>query len=219
MIPLKVLCLFAVLSTTLNANAEPQLDTLLKSLPKTEHSYYSKVELDRRTNALLEKCLISEVTPKVNPRNPNLVTFDVTCNNTKTISLSGKTDGKIRSLVAKNHLKRKTRLNNTNTQLEWVSMSEVRGEYLTNFLENNHYIATRNLKMGQPINLGHLDVAPTIERGWAIKAQSNISNIMIGVDVKALEDGIVGETIKVQNLNSGSTFYAKILNSTTVTIE
>lgn len=219
MISLKMLSLVAALSTTLNAIAETQNTTLLKSLPKTEHSYYSKVELDRRTNTLLTKCIISKVTSSVNPRNPNLVTFDVTCNDAKTISLSGKTDGKIRSLVAKNHLKRKTRLNNTNTQLEWVSMSEVRGEYLTNILENNHYITTRNLKMGQPINMGHLDVAPTIERGWEVKAQSNISNITIDVDVKALEDGIIGETIKVQNLHSGSTFYAKILNSTTVTIE
>ncbi|MCY9860981.1 flagellar basal body P-ring formation chaperone FlgA [Vibrio coralliirubri] len=219
MTPFKTIMLASIAMNAFAATATPQLDTLLESLPKTEYSYYSKVELDIRTTALLSKCEISKVKPEINSRNPNLVAFDVTCKNGKTISLSSKTDGKIRSLVAKNHLKRKTRLNHTNTQLEWVPMSDVRGEYLTKFVLDNHYIATRNLKMGQPINMGHLDVAPTVERGWEIKAQSNISNITIGVDVKALEDGIIGETIKVQNLKSGSIFYAKIFNSTTVTIE
>ncbi|EGR2229442.1 flagellar basal body P-ring formation chaperone FlgA [Vibrio parahaemolyticus] len=192
--------------------------TLLSYIPASKDTSYSSLRINDRTKRLLENCSISKVNFNINENRPSISTFKTKCQDGREVSFSAKLDGRTKSLVAKRSIKRKTRLNRSNFDIDWVPVDEINGITFKDLVKDNYYQTSRNLTKGQPISLKNVDVAPVIERGWHIKAKAILSNIAISIDVVALEDGAIGETIKVENTTSEKTFYAKVLNSSTVII-
>ena len=210
---------FSILSISFLFGAEASEKKILESLPATNYIKYESISLDHRSKLLLDECNITLINPFINLNRINQSTFLVHCDNGKKINLSAKLGGKVKSLVAKHPIKRKTRLDNKNTETKWLPLDNVRGKPITDNIEGGLYLTTRNLAKNQPINLKYIDIAPTIKRGWVVKSLAKISNISIYVEVQALESGSRGEIIKVKNLSSGDLFFAQIINSTTVTIK
>ncbi|KDM90866.1 flagellar basal body P-ring formation chaperone FlgA [Photobacterium galatheae] len=194
-------------------------EQLLSYVPKFESIKYTSVEINDRSQQLLIECQIKNSDVDINASRLSYATFRVFCIDGKEILFSAKLDGIVKSLVAKNQIRRKTRLNQENASIEWVSLSNIKSDVFHSQPPDGEYYAVRNLRKGQPISLKNLTIAPVIERGWLVKAKILVSNIAISIDVKALEDGVKGDVIQVENTSSGNIFYAKVINSSTVMIE
>lgn len=213
------LIVIAAIITPLEAAPNTDIEkNLLSHIPASKDASYSSLRINDRTKRLLENCVISEVSSNINENRPSIATFKTKCQDGREVSFSAKLDGMAKSLVAKRSIKRKTRLNRENFDIDWVPVKEINGIRFRDLVKDNYYQTSRNLTKGQPISPKNVDVAPVIERGWHVKAKAILSNITISIDVVALDDGAIGETIKVENTTSEKTFYAKVLNSSTVII-
>ncbi|ELP5898463.1 flagellar basal body P-ring formation protein FlgA [Vibrio vulnificus] len=209
----------ALIVTPLKATSHADIEkTLLSHIPTSKHTSYSSITLNDRTKRLLVNCTFTKISSNINESTPSIATFKTKCQDGREVSFSAKLDGTIKSLVAKRSIKRKTRLNRDNVSIDWVPVDKINGISFKDLVNDNYYQASRNLTKGQPISPKNVDVAPVIERGWHIKAIAKLQNITISTEVIALEDGSIGETIKVENTTSKKIFFAKVLNSSTVII-
>lgn len=190
---------------------------LLATLPSSENIRYEGVTINQRYISVLKQCSEGKIESEINRARPSLVKFYFSCHSGKTFTFSAELVGKARSLVVKDSIKRKTKLNSQNTSLEWVELDILRAEPLL-MLPNNYYQTTRNLRKGQNVYLKDIDVAPVIDRGRKVKAVFIHSNITVEVEVTALEDGTLGDTIKVENSSSNRIFFGEIIDASTVVI-
>lgn len=217
---ISTLAAFTLITYQLTTFANEDIEaSLLSHIPNNDSVSYSSLRINDKTRRLLESCSFTEINFQINDNRPSTSIFKTKCQDGREISFSAKLDGKTKSLVAKRSIKRKTRLNKGNFELDWVPLGEINGITFKSFVEDNYYQASRNLRKGQPISLKNVNVAPVIERGWNVKARAVVSNMTITIDVIALDDGASGETIKVENSISNKIFYAKVLNSSTVIIK
>ncbi len=71
----------------------------------------------------------------------------------------------------------------------------------------------------QVISLNKLEPMPTIQKGQKIKLIFEGHNVYLSVIAQSLEDGKIGDIIKVVNLQSRRVVYAKVINKDTARVE
>ncbi len=192
---------------------------LLQLIPKHKHISYTGVKLPQDLTTRLSNCDFSSVEININKSRPSLGTAEFACSKHASIRTTFELDGKAKALVAKNILKRKTKLNSSNSVFKWIGLTDIRSSYIHQKLEENVYELKRTLKPNQIIEYKHLDIAPVIIRGQKIKAVTVISNIRVEIEAVALEDGILGQVIELSNSHSKQKFFGKVHNTATVIIE
>ncbi len=72
---------------------------------------------------------------------------------------------------------------------------------------------------GQPIMLSSIEPAPVISRGDKLSLEYRTKHLHLSVPVEALEDGGVGQSITVRNLQSQRKITATVVNAQTVTVK
>ncbi len=79
--------------------------------------------------------------------------------------------------------------------------------------------ATRRIQADQPIQTSMFEVPPAVEKGdrVIIKAESN--QLLITASGKALEEGCVGDQIRVMNINSGREIVATVRRTSLVEVQ
>ncbi|GAB6888289.1 hypothetical protein JCM13304A_17880 [Desulfothermus okinawensis JCM 13304] len=71
----------------------------------------------------------------------------------------------------------------------------------------------------QPITMERLEPLPVVSRGQKVKLVYEGSSILLKTIGKCLEDGNIGDFIKVMNIQSHRIVYAKVINRDTVKVE
>lgn len=71
---------------------------------------------------------------------------------------------------------------------------------------------------GQPIMKNSIEIAPILAKGDKVSLEFRGTNIRLSVPAEVLEDGGVGETITVRNLQSGVKVLAKVIDVSTVRV-
>lgn len=103
-----------------------------------------------------------------------------------------------------------------NVKYERVDTSRLTQGYFTDFDKLLGMSVKRPIPQGTPINSAMLVKPIVIKRGSAITIMVQSAGIEVSVAGQALQDGTVGQIIKVQNQLSQKIVSAKVVNDTTV---
>lgn len=101
----------------------------------------------------------------------------------------------------------------TETMLARVSsdISELRGGFTLNKNQVLSYRVKRKIDQHQAINLSYLQAPKLVSRGNLVTLQAHGNGFVASVKVEALDDGILGEVIKVRNLSSNKIIQARVI--------
>ncbi|MGR9051426.1 MAG: flagellar basal body P-ring formation chaperone FlgA [Gammaproteobacteria bacterium] len=102
--------------------------------------------------------------------------------------------------------------------LEKREVSTLRGGYIDDkrLLENKQ--ATRHLAAGTVLNTGMVAEPTLIKRGESILISASAPGFEIGMQGRALMDGIKGQSIRVKNVSSGRTLAARVVKPGVVSV-
>ncbi|QMT59619.1 flagellar basal body P-ring formation chaperone FlgA [Legionella sp. PC997] len=79
-------------------------------------------------------------------------------------------------------------------------------------------ICKQNISPNSPLNPHNVEAAKLINKGERVSIVVNDNNLMISMDGVAMEDGSLGETIKVRNLSSKKIIEAQITDAKKVNV-
>lgn len=77
-------------------------------------------------------------------------------------------------------------------------------------------VLSRSLKKGEILKFSHLKIPYAVKWGQKLNLRLNRNNVKISTFVEAKERGKIGETITVENLNSGYQFQVEVVSPTEV---
>jgi flagellar basal body P-ring formation protein FlgA len=120
--------------------------------------------------------------------------------------------------VAISPISRKQTINPTNTDLIKVDITELRGDI---YNENNTpfgFVASRNININTVITDKLTELPILVKKGSRvmIKAQSN--SISVKMNGESLENGVLGQQIRVKNISSGRIVYGKVVSSNEILV-
>lgn len=78
--------------------------------------------------------------------------------------------------------------------------------------------ATRRIQADQPIQTGMFEVPPAVEKGDRVVIKAENNQVLITASGKALEEGCVGDQIRVRNTSSGREIVATVKRSDLVEV-
>ncbi len=90
-------------------------------------------------------------------------------------------------------------------------VTQVRGKYYVDSLMLEGMQTRRTLSMGDVITDQHLQKIPVVKRGDAIQLIARADRMSMSTAGEALQDGGVGDRIRVKNSDSGKVIYGHVL--------
>lgn len=126
-----------------------------------------------------------------------------------------KIDADILILKANRDIKRDELITKSDFSEELIKFDSLYHKPLT---EIEDLIARTYIREGRVLTEGVVERAPAIYRGQRVKAIMKDGYISIKFEAISLEDGLIGESIRVKNL-SGVNFNAKVISNSKVEIE
>lgn len=78
--------------------------------------------------------------------------------------------------------------------------------------------ATRRIQVDKPIQAGMFEVPPAVEKGDRVVIKAENNELLITALGKALEEGCVGDQIRVMNISSGREIMAKVISTELVEV-
>jgi len=97
-------------------------------------------------------------------------------------------------------------------RLEERDVTKVRGNYYVDALMLQDMQAKRTLSVGDIITDSHVQKVPVIKRGDSIKLVARAGRMSMSATGEALQDGGVGDRIRVKNSDSGKVIYGHVLD-------
>ena len=114
-------------------------------------------------------------------------------------------------VVAQNDLPRRTRLAAPLLTLQEVDVSKLRGDYFTS-IHQLQGVETRNrVRAGEVISSTNLIAAAAVNKGEQIVIVATNAKISVRMLGEALDNGKIGEQIRVRNLQSGRVIRALVV--------
>ena len=104
--------------------------------------------------------------------------------------------------------------------LEWqpVHLARLSGNSLTDAQQLVGHMAKRPLKAGQVLRQTDVAVAPVVKKNDLIRMVVNTGQMTLSVQGKAMQDGALGQTIRVVNVNSNRQLSGTVVDAGTVTV-
>ncbi|MDD5457320.1 MAG: flagellar basal body P-ring formation chaperone FlgA [Candidatus Margulisbacteria bacterium] len=121
-----------------------------------------------------------------------------------------------KALVARDMLNRKSPISPDNIQVKEVDLTPLLSAHKTyyrNFEQVRNLRALAYLKKGDILCESNTERNPDVNINKILAMTATRSNIEIKIQVKALEEGFIGNTIKVLNMKHNKTLTARIINS------
>tara|TARA_Y100000782_G_C10188316_1_gene268309 strand:+ start:2053 stop:2691 length:639 start_codon:yes stop_codon:yes gene_type:complete len=115
------------------------------------------------------------------------------------------------AVVSRTSLPRKTYLSEKNTLIQEVDITSLRSAYFTNSNDITGWITKRSIAANTIITAPMLKAPLTISKGNAVIIEAKRNGVSIRTSGTALEDGTLGEQIKVRNDRSGITVKARVI--------
>jgi flagellar basal body P-ring formation protein FlgA len=104
--------------------------------------------------------------------------------------------------------------------LEWqpVHLARLSGNSLTDAQQLVGHMAKRPLKAGQVLRQSDIAVAPVVKKNDLIRVVVNTGQMTLSVQGKAMQDGALGQTIRVVNVNSNRQLSGTVVDAGTVNV-
>ncbi len=120
--------------------------------------------------------------------------------------------------VAKRALIKGTRLTQDDIYQTEMDVQRLNQGYFTEKDQLIGQICKQNIPPNSPLNPHNIEAAKLINKGERVSIIVNDSNLTISMDGVAMEEGTLGETIKVRNLSSKKIIDAQITGSKKVNV-
>ncbi len=175
--------------------------------------------LDNRLR--LKKCSIApEYSIKSGSRKYGHVTVFTECKGTTPWSLyvPATVTGYQYVLVAKQGIFRGTIISKQHLQLKKIDLSKAYYGFYTDSKQILGLQASRSIPTGSIISKLFLELPDIIKEGQEIFIQAKTQGINVQLKGKALNDGKLGQLIRVRNTASGKVIQAKVISSTKVEV-
>jgi len=124
----------------------------------------------------------------------------------------------ISAIKATSPINRGQTINQQNTDIGQVDITSLRGQVFTKSHPPYGLIASRNLRINAFITDNVTKQPTLIKKGERILITARTGNIVVKMNGKALENGIKGQQIRVQNTSSGRIIYAKVVTDSEVLV-
>lgn len=166
------------------------------------------------------KCLAKDVT--TSRYDLSRLTVDVHCENNLKRNFYAKGSGFVKALTYSKPVKRGTKLTAQNTKINKIDINKHRVsiDFYKDFLPNLSYSTKKRMKADDIVYPKYLNPSFTIEKGNIIYALYSVSeNMNIKAKAVALESGMEGDIIMMENTNSKINFSGKIINRNSVRVK
>ena len=146
-------------------------------------------------------------------RGPSVVRVGIDVGGQTQRSMSVTADVRIwRPVVVASHMiKRGEEMALVGCELAERDVTQVRGAYYSDIKALEGMQARRTLSMGDIITDGHVEKIPIVRRGDAIRLVARAGRMNMSAAGEAMQDGGVGDRIRVKNSDSGKVVYGHIL--------
>ncbi|MEC7226821.1 MAG: flagellar basal body P-ring formation chaperone FlgA [Candidatus Latescibacterota bacterium] len=146
-------------------------------------------------------------------RGPSVVRVGIDVGGQTQRSMSVTADVRIwRPVVVASHMiKRGEEMAMVGCELAERDVTKVRGAYYSDIQVLEGMQARRTLSMGDIITDGHIEKIPIVRRGDAIRLVARAGRMNMSAAGEAMQNGGVGDRIRVKNSDSGKIVYGHIL--------
>lgn len=127
-------------------------------------------------------------------------------------------EGVVRVPVLKDAVTRGQLIRAENITMQPVDASRVFASTITSADVLAGQQANRNLAAGQPINKLHVEVAPTVRRNSSVTLRFVRGGVELVSQGQALEDGTVGQAVRVLNPATRTTLTGRVAEDGTVDV-
>ncbi|TPE54933.1 flagellar basal body P-ring formation protein FlgA [Maribrevibacterium harenarium] len=106
----------------------------------------------------------------------------------------------------------------SNTALGKVDISTIRGHIYTDTNPPYGMIAKRTIRINDFITDNHTELPDVIRKGNQVLITARSGAIIVKMNGEALEDGAIGEQIRVRNNSSGRIVYGKVVSDSEILV-
>ncbi len=196
-------------------------DFLLSQAPNTADKVEITVQrLDHRLRlALCDQPLQAYLPPS--GKKSGRVTVGIRCDGTKPWSLYMPARVALMAdvVVVRRALHRGQRIDRADLALEKQDLSRQNRAYFTRIEEVTGKIADRAMSPGRVLNPALLDDPLTIERGSRVNIIARIGGIQASMRGQALDDGSLGERIRIRNIDTKRELKARVASAGSVIVD
>ena len=114
-------------------------------------------------------------------------------------------------VVASHMIKRGEEMALVGCELAERDVTQVRGAYFSEIESLQGMQARRTLSIGDIITDGHVEKIPIVRRGDAIRLVARAGRMSMSAAGEAMQDGGIGDRIRVKNSDSGKVVYGHVL--------
>ncbi len=109
-------------------------------------------------------------------------------------------------------LDRHTTLTSDNIRWERREITTIRGRWFDSPSEMNHTVwrTNRKVRRGDILTLDYLEEKPQVVRGQFIDLVASVAGVQVETEGLALEDGSIGDKVRVKNTQSGTQLYGLV---------
>ena len=121
-------------------------------------------------------------------------------------------------LVASRMLRRGEALMLDLVELVECDITQLRHGYFTDVDALGNMRTRRSVVAGDVLTRNHVEVIPVINRGDEVELVARTNSLAISALGQAMQDGGIGERIRVKNSDSGKVLYGQILDASTIQV-
>ena len=121
-------------------------------------------------------------------------------------------------LVASRMLRRGEALMLDLVELVECDITQLRHGYFTDVDALGDMRTRRSVVAGDVLTRNHVEVIPVINRGDEVELVTRTNSLAISALGQAMQDGGIGERIRVKNSDSGKVLYGQILDASTIQV-
>lgn len=120
--------------------------------------------------------------------------------------------------VAKRSLTKGDRITGNDIYSTEIDIHKLKYGYFNDIDELIGHVCKQNVIIHSPFNPHNIELAKIIHKGEKVKMVTNNNNLTISMDGIAINEGTLGDTIKVKNLSSNKIIEAQIAGKKRVTV-
>ena len=103
-------------------------------------------------------------------------------------------------------------------ELVECDITQSRHGYFTDIDALGDMRTRRSVVAGDVLTRNHVEVIPVINRGDEVELVARTNSLAISAIGQAMQDGGIGERIRVKNSDSGKVLYGQILDASTIQV-
>ena len=121
-------------------------------------------------------------------------------------------------LVASRMLRRGEALTLDLVELVECDITQLRHGYFTDFEALGNMQTRRSVVAGDVLTRNHVEAIPVVHRGDEVELVARTNQLAVSALGQAMQDGGIGERIRVKNSDSGKILYGQIIDAATIQV-